>query len=62
MRLPTLKVKMESFVRMMHLGRYEGMVDDGNTIDGTGLSEVKNNYPFQSELKESFQETDGNNF
>ena len=59
--LPKLKVKMESFVRMMHLRRYEERTDDGSTKDETGLSKVENIRFNTSELNKSFQGTDGNN-
>ena len=32
--------EMESFMSMMHLRRYQGVADDGSTINGTGLSKV----------------------
>ena len=33
--------EMESFVRMMHLRRYEGLADDDNRVDQTDVSKVE---------------------
>ena len=41
MGLQTSKLKMESFVRMMHLRRYEGLADDDNRVDQTDVSKVE---------------------